>query len=514
MTRSTRRIFLITGLVLVTITVVSTVTLYSVRGRLKTALERTFREKFHSDVQIDHLRVVVFPHILATADGIVLRINGRTDVPPLITIQKFTLSASLIGLLHEHISGVHIQGLQIRVPPRPPGSVPNNEPTPGKKINSGVVIDEIVSDNALLETLPGDPKHVARDFNIYHLVMDSFSFDGPASFHATLTNPLPLGQISTQGQFGPWNGELPGDTFVSGKFQYSNVDFSSIGGLSGTMSSSGTYRGSLDQLNVVGDTHMPNFALAVAGNPMLLDTHYVAVVDGTNGDTYLKSVQARLGDSPLDVTGVIVGIPNVPGKQITLEATSHNARTQDLVGLAVKGGSPIDGIFDLHTIIDIPPAPPGKSDVLDRLSLRGEFSIDQARFTSSTVQGKLDSLSRAGQGEPKDDAIENVISNLSGKFNVEHGRAVLSAIQFNVPGAGVQLNGFYNLRDGEMDFHGHLNLDAKLSQTTTGVKSVLLRLVDPLFKKQGGGSSIPIKIAGNREHPTFGLDLHSRKKTS
>jgi hypothetical protein len=280
------------------------------------------------------------------------------------------------------------------------------------------------------------------------------------------------------------------------------------------MSSSGTYKGSLDQLNVVGETHMPNFALAVANNPMLLDTHYVAVVDGTNGDTYLKSVEARLGDSPLSVTGVIVGIPNVPGKQIALEATSHNARTQDLVGLAVKGGSPIDGVFDLHTIIDIPPAPQGKSDVLDRLSLRGQFDIGQAHFTSSAVQGKLDSLSRAGQGQPKNDDIENVISDLRGRFTVEHGRAVLDGIQFNVPGAAVQLDGFYNLRDGDMDFHGHLNLDAKLSQTTTGVKSVLLRLVNPFFKKDGGGSSIPIKITGNRDHPSFGLDLHSHKKTS
>jgi len=511
MTQSARKILLIASVVFVTLTVVSSVTLYALRGRLKNALTSTLREKFHSDVQIDNLQVVVFPHILITAEDIVLRINGRTDVPPLIAIQKFTLSASLLNLLRRHISGVHIEGLQIHIPPRPPGSPPNPQKKPGQKINFPLVIDQIVSDNAVLETLPGDPKHVARDFNIYHLVLDSFSFEGPATFHGTLTNPLPLGRIDTQGQFGPWNGEQPGDTFVSGTFRYSNVDFSSIKGLSGTMTSFGKYDGTLDQINVEGDTAMPNFALAVAGNPMSLTTHFIAVVDGTNGDTFLKSVQARLGDSPLSVSGEIVGIPGVQGKQIMLDATSQNARAQDMLRLAVKGGSPIDGTFNLHATIDLPPAPPNTTDVLERLSLHGQFDIGKARFTNSGVQSKLDSLSRAGQGEPKNEDIQDVISNLRGRFAVEHGVVNLANIAFEVPGAGVQLDGSYNMRDGAMDFHGHLNLDAKLSQTTTGVKSFLLRLANPFFKKNGGGSSIPIKITGTRDHPSFGLDLHPQK---
>ena len=42
----------------------------------------------------------------------------------------------------------------------------------------------------------------------------------------------------------------------------------------------------------------------------------------------------------------------------------------------------------------------------------------------------------------------------------------------------------------------------------TGVKSVLLKVVDPLFKqKDGSGSAIPIRISGPREAPDFGLDV-------
>jgi len=78
-----------------------------------------------------------------------------------------------------------------------PRSSPNGEKRPRKKIYFPLVIDEIVSENALLETLPSDPKHIPRDFNIYHLVLHSFSFDNSADFRATLTNPQPL-EISTR----------------------------------------------------------------------------------------------------------------------------------------------------------------------------------------------------------------------------------------------------------------------------------------------------------------------------
>ena len=50
-------------------------------------------------------------------------------------------------------------------------------------------------------------------------------------------------------------------------------------------------------------------------------------------------------------------------------------------------------------------------------------------------------------------------------------------------------------------------MDATISQMTTGFKSKLLRIVDPIFeKKGGGGTEIPIKISGVRTNPSFGLD--------
>jgi hypothetical protein len=43
-----------------------------------------------------------------------------------------------------------------------------------------------------------------------------------------------------------------------------------------------------------------------------------------------------------------------------------------------------------------------------------------------------------------------------------------------------------------MDFRGELRLDAKLSETTSGIKSFLLKLVDPLFEKDDAGAVVPV----------------------
>jgi predicted nuclease with RNAse H fold len=81
----------------------------------------------------------------------------------------------------------------------------------------------------------------------------------------------------------------------------------------------------------------------------------------------------------------------------------------------------------------------------------------------------------------------------------------LTNLTFDVPGASVALDGTYALRAETLDFRGVLRLDAKLSQTATGFKSILLRAVDPLFRRRGS-SVLPIKVTGTIEDPSFGLD--------
>ena len=159
----------------------------------------------------------------------------------------------------------------------------------------------------------------------------------------------------------------------------------------------------------------------------------------------------------------------------------------------------------------------GERDIMQRMTVDGRFGVADAHFTSPSVQEKIDSFSRRGQGRPEDADIENVVSGLAGNFRMANGSIDFSSLSFKVTGASVALSGTYALDAGQIDFHGKLFLDAKLSQTTTGTKSFLLKAVDPFFKGKHGGSELPIKITGTKDHPAYGLDLHHNdnpKKTN
>ena len=55
---------------------------------------------------------------------------------------------------------------------------------------------------------------------------------------------------------------------------------------------------------------------------------------------------------------------------------------------------------------------------------------------------------------------------------------------------------------------GTLRMQATISEAAGGgVRSVLLKVVDPFFRKKGAGTVLPIKVRGTREHPKFGLDV-------
>ena len=74
-------------------------------------------------------------------------------------------------------------------------------------------------------------------------------------------------------------------------------DSSTIKGIGGTLDSTGSFEGVLERISVNGTTTTPDFQLDLAQQPINLDTKYRAVVDGTNGDTYLEEVDAMLGRS-------------------------------------------------------------------------------------------------------------------------------------------------------------------------------------------------------------------------
>ncbi len=481
---------------------------FGYRGYVKNAVITVLQDRFHSDVQIKDIRVVIFPRIYATATGVVILYQNRTDIPPFLSIDKLEVAADFWSVFKSprRVSNVHLVGLQIHVPPREPKP---KELNPNRKPRLPVIIDRITCDDTTFVMLPKDPTKVPMQFDIHKLVMTEFRPDGPADFRATLRNPKPVGDIATQGQFGPWQADQPSQTPVRGTFSFTNADLGTLKGITGILSSQGGYDGVLDHLNVEGDTDTPNFALRTSAHPVDLKTHYVAVVDGTNGNTYLKSVVAHFRNSTINTSGEVVKNPDAGAREVILDASVDQGRVEDMLYLVVKSDKPVmTGGIKLTARINLPPRP--GVDLFDRLILNGKFGVADAHFTSETVQDKIDALSRRGQGEPKNEDIENVVSNLNGSFMLRDHVVDFSSLTFDVEGAKVDLAGNYNMNNEQLDFAGHLLLNAKLSQTTTGAKSVILKAFDPFFHKGGAGTSLPIKITGSRSSPSFGLDFHRK----
>lgn len=473
---------------------------------LRDKVERIAADRFHVDVKLETLSLSLFPRLRVNFTGLVLRNPAAPDLPPLIEISKCSVEAGLLSLLERrpHLHTVRMEGLTVNIPPRSERQGAGD----GKKtFKTNFVVDQVISDDMTLNILrKGNGKHLV--FLLHQLRIDSFRPDRPATFHANLTNPKPLGEIHTAGLFGPWNSDDPSQAPVSGHYVFSHADLGTIKGISGTLSSTGYFSGVLDYIQVAGKTETPDFEVRISRHPMPLDTQFNAVVDGMNGNTILNSIEIQLGHSHLVAKGDVAKGPVEAGRAVALRVVADQARVEDLLRIALRSDQPLlTGLVSLQTKLVLPSRRARDTDITDRLDLSGEFGIVSARFTGNTVQGRINALSRRGRGHPHETDDATAVSQVGGDFTLRHGMIRFSKLTFDVAGAAILLNGSYNLDSEELDFRGTLTLQATLSQATTGVKSVFLKLLDPLFKKNNAGAVLPIKITGTREKPSFGVDI-------
>ena len=124
--------------------------------------------------------------------------------------------------------------------------------------------------------------------------MSSLGLRQQMPFKAELTNPIPKGSIETSGTFGPWQREDPGATPLAGRYTFDDADLDTIKGIGGILDSTGDFSGQLNRIAVKGQTSTPDFHIDISGQPIPLNTKFEAVVDGTDGDTYLNDVSATL----------------------------------------------------------------------------------------------------------------------------------------------------------------------------------------------------------------------------
>jgi len=483
---------------------------------LRSRVIETLTTRFQSQVDLASLDVSVVQGLAVSGKG--LKIYGHDDlnihrqgIQPLIEVDEFRFRTGVMSLLRSpmRVGTVYIKGLTLNIPATE--SRPQYQGMGPKRGEVKIVVDDFKAEKFLLVINTSRPDKLPLEFDIQNLDMKDIGLERPLSFRATLVNPKPVGNIASQGEFGPFNVEDPRESPVRGDYTFSHADLGTLKGIGGILSSTGKYQGTLGKIVVDGETDTPDFHINISGRGVPLKTTFHAIVDGTSGDTYLQPVRATIFSTPFTAAGKVVRSVEPKGHHIQLDVDLPQGRIEHLLLLAMRKYPPVmKGTVRLTTKLDLPP---GDADISNRLFLQGKFQITGVRFADEKIQSRVDSLSLRSQGKPKlatDDIPDNIRSQMSGNFVLQNASLRLPHLLFQVPGTRVALSGTYPLDGDEFEFRGHALLDAKLSQMVGGWKSVFLKPVDPFFHKNGAGADVPIKITGTKSDVHFGLDFGSK----
>lgn len=506
-----RRIILGTLLAAIVLAGAGTVvTARQLEPRLRDWVITTLSRSLKSEVELGAVDLTWMP-LRFRADNLSVRHRGRTDVPPLLVVKSFTIDLELTDLWnHSTVEHVTVDGLEINFPPKDPvtGKRPLPDPSAGGSDAdeaTGVIVQRLTATNARLAIIPREDWKNPKVWDIATLEMNNLRSGEPATFRASLTNPIPEGTIETIGAFGPWQPDQPGDTPVEGDYTFA-ADLGTIEGLAGDLSAVGKMKGTIDRISTTGQTRTEQFRLTeLNGDSLPLTTAYQAIVDGTKGDVELQRVDVHLGRSEFIATGVVEGTKGVKGKRTVLNVKSSNANLGELLRFVSTGAEPpAYGRLHLDTAFDLPQ---GRQPILSRLQLEGSVRAERVTFTNDAVQDKIDLLSRKAQGRPSDASIDEVASSLATTFELRDGVFTYEGLKFNVRGADVRLAGTHSLRSKSLKLAGEVLLQATVSQTTTGFKSWLLKPFDPLFRKKGAGTRLVIRVEGTQDQPKVGLEI-------
>ena len=277
-----------------------------------------------------------------------------------------------------------------------------------------MLIDHVTARDAQLIIVPKEPGKEPKVWAIHTLELDSVGFNRSMPFTATLTNPIPIGEIATTGSFGPWMKGDPGRTPLSGRYSFEHADLSTIDGIGGILTSTGTFAGILSRIDVDGKTSTPDFRLDIGGQPVPLETTFHSVVDGTNGNTYLNQVNAMLGETAIEASGEVASAPHVKGRTVKIDMTIKNGRIEDLLQLAVQRPQAGDAGANRAAGRDDAAAGPPEGC---RSPAAGRALRARARGVHRPdVRTQIALLSRRAQGKKADEPM--------GPYHVRHARTV------------------------------------------------------------------------------------------
>src|SRR6185312_8811600 len=379
-----------------------------------------------------------------------------------------------------------------------------------------VTIGTILADKVVLDFRSREPGKKPLRIVVNKLALRNVGNNRPMSYQAYIYNfELLPGKIESTGSFGPWNPQNPGKTPAHGEFSYREANLAALNEFSGTLSSRGKFDGTLGKLNVSGAADVPNFHLISSGHTRRLSTEFQATVDATQGDVFLDRVLASFDNTQVLFKGSIAGKPGQSGKAVSLAMSSQRARVEDLLDLFITGKlAPMTGDIRFASQVNVPAGP---GEFVKKLRLTGSFQISESKFTNTKTEAELARLSMSAvEGDKKEDERKPkvVLCGLAAQVNAKYGVADLSNMSFHVPGARASMRGTYSLINYTSNIHGVLITKGNLSDATSGIKSVLAKVIAPFLKRERREKVVPFRITGPYGHAAVSLELGSKRKST
>ena len=489
--RPIKRIVLVTGCVLLGAFVAAAVIVHHFWPYSESSVRSRLAEIASANVRFGSFHEKYFPPG-CVAENVIFQRNNNG--PPLISIQRLTIKSNLGGILGARVSLVRAEGMHV--------ILSRADFSGNRASDKQTTVSKLVADDAVLEVQRKGSAQPLR-FVFHKFAMENLGGSGTTKFAAQFDNPMPTGLVRTSGHFGPWNSSEQAATPVSGNYSLENADLAVFKSVGGITSSEGDFKGTFKEMEVEGASTTPEFEVTSTHHTLPLQTHFSAAVDATNGETILHRVKARFGRDEIDAQGRIGRDPR--GKRAAIiDLTCNHGRIEDTFYPFIHSPkSPLTGnvAFQMHIMI-----PSGQDPFLKKIELKSDFRITDARFTNPQTESRVEKVSEApDQKQPN----EGALATLKGQVTVLHGTAHFAELTAQDGDASAWFRGNYDLTDERVNMHGKLKTEASLTKTTSGIKAVFAKAIEPLFKKGRHAKVIPVRISGTFHHPSFGLDMNS-----
>ena len=436
-------------------------------------------------------------------EHVTFRSDAVPNGPPLMTLDKLTIASSYALLLAHDVGTIRAEGAHVVLPPFGKGQ----KLFQASSNIHNTKIGKFIADASIFDVSSGTAGAPPVRFQIRKLTIHDLGSSQGMSFQIDAIIPKLPGEVIATAKLGHWNAEKPEMTELSGTYQFRRAPLGVFRAIAGTLASDGRFQGPVKNVNVRGSIDVPDFEVTRTHHKIHLTTQFDAVVDATVGDVVIRSMRAHSDRTTVTGNGKVAGRPGKKGKTAALDLFVPDGRIEDVLFLFVRGEkSPLDGQTSFEAKVTIPP---GNRNFTDKVVLDGNFEIHSGQFTNPQTQGKLNQLTAQARGEknPTPQDAQAVLTDWNGQVLLKDGIAHFSQLRIHAPGAGVKLHGTYGLQEQKVNLHGMLYMQATLSQATSGIKSILLKPLEPFLKKnRRGGAKMPVGITGTYSHPKYQTD--------